>query len=73
MSHDHDIAICRCCYASARQSGAPAVNIVDLGGGTFAAETADGKLIVESVSGCCKWAMKFEVAQKWLEKHGGSK
>ena len=65
MGTSHEFCICRAAYQNARERGAPVVNLVDLGG-QFAAETADGKVLVESLTGCCKWAMKFEVAQRWL-------
>lgn len=67
MPASHEFAICRAAYQVARQRGAPAVNLVDLGGQT-AGETADGKILVESVTGCCAWSKKFEIAQRWLKQ-----
>jgi hypothetical protein len=62
----HEFYICRDLYQNARKRGAPVVHVTNLGG-QFAAETADGKILLERVTGCCKWAMKFEVAHKWLD------
>ena len=70
MSRSHCFEICRATYQVAREAGSPAVNIIDLGGGTFCGETSDGKVLVESIDGCCKWAMKWDIARQWLENEG---
>ena len=70
MSKSHHFEICRATYQVAREEGSPAVNITDLGGGVCCGETTDGKVLREDITGCCKWAMKFEIAQQWLNQHG---
>jgi hypothetical protein len=71
MGYDdsHLFELCRALYQTAREKGCPVVHVVDLGGGTMCAETADSKILVEDISGCCKWAIKHEVAQMWLEEN----
>jgi hypothetical protein len=64
----HDFHECRRVYVRARNNGCPSVNIVEFGGGYFAGETSDGSVLVENVSGCCKWAMKYEVVQEWQQQ-----
>ena len=70
MSRSHYFEGCRSIYQGLREAGSPVVNIIDLGCGQFCGETADGKVLVESIDGCCRWAMKVEIAQEWLEKEG---
>jgi len=63
----HEWWVCRMLYLQERKAGSPVVNILDLGRGYFAGETADGKVIQEHLEGCCKWAMKYKVAKRWNE------
>lgn len=65
MSHDY--GICRNLYSGARRSGSPVVNILRLSEDCFCGETSDGKVLKEGIKGCCKWAMKFEIAQEWFK------
>lgn len=67
MSKGHHFEICRSTYKYARESGSPSVNIADLGNDGFCAETSDGLILNEQVTGCCKWAMKSDTAREWLE------
>lgn len=64
----HEFYICRALYAQAREQGAPAVNVIRLCDDLYCAETTDGKLINENVSGCCKWAIKYQMAEDWLKQ-----
>lgn len=70
---EHGFEICRCLYQSARQQGAPSVNIISLGPSFNTAETSDGSILKEGITGCCRWAMKYETAIEWLSRFGKSK
>lgn len=65
----HDWYVCRALYQVQRDKGAPVVSVIDLGAEYFA-ETADGKIRSEHELGCCAWAVKYQVAARWIEKHG---
>jgi len=67
-SHEWDI--CRALYATARKAGAPAVQITDMGDDFLFAETSDGLASKSEAKGCCRWAMKYEVAEEWRTRHG---
>jgi len=67
MSHSHMFEICRALYQITRQNGSPPVYVIDLGCGVFCGETKDGVILVEGITNCCKWAMKHEIAQMWLD------
>jgi len=64
----HQFEICRALYQQAREAGSPAVSLIHLGGDQWAGNTSDGKVLMESSSGCCRWSMKYEVALVWLAK-----
>jgi hypothetical protein len=70
INRSHQFEICRAAYQEERDHGVPAVCISNLGGGFYIAETSDGKARIEGATGCCKWAMKFNCAQKWLDANG---
>lgn len=69
MSASHYFEGCRSLYADARKEGSPVVNVFRLYGDQYCAETADGKVLVEDINGCCKWAIKYEIAREWLDNH----
>lgn len=62
----HDFALCRALYQQARQAGSPVIHVLATGSDYYVAESADGALLSEGVSGCCKWAMKYDLASQWL-------
>jgi len=68
MSISHFTEQCRAIYQTSREKGAPAVIIRNMGGGFMCGETSDGQVLVEGITGCCKWCMKFKIAQMWHEK-----
>lgn len=71
MANDgHQVEICRAAYGASRDRGSPSVVVRNLYDDTYFAETTDGKARLESINkACCVWAIKFEIAQMWLNKH----
>lgn len=69
MPKSHHFLICRAIYNTARQHGSPAVYITKLAPNHFCGETAGGDILIEEISGCCKWAIKAKIAEEWLAKY----
>ena len=68
---DHEIYICRALYAHVRSKGAPSVGVTHMGGETHFVETRDGAVGQLMPLVCCKWALKYQVASKWLAERAG--
>lgn len=63
----HLFELCRSVYVNARrESGSPVPIVFKLCEDQYAAECGD--FIMESVSGCCKWAIKYEAVYAWKKK-----
>jgi hypothetical protein len=73
VSASHAFKYCRAAYKHAREQGSPPVLATELGKDFIVLETKDGKTRMEGLrrhyDGCCLWAMKFNCAEKWLDKN----
>lgn len=65
---EHAFEICRASYAVLRESGSPSVIVRELWPGNFYAETSDGRVRSESLTGCCRWNIKAQLAYIWFDK-----
>jgi len=72
VSKSHNFEICRELFANARSQGCPTVHIMDFGNDMFVGESSDGKVLNSQMSGCCRWAMKYDIATQWLAEHGSA-